>query len=108
MITTGMFITLVVTDVLILLYAFIDSENRNYTHIFASVIVIILSMMLGLYLQTGLVEEPGDTSWTVVTDPAVGYFFIFIGVLAIIYTLLSGLEAMHDAAQGSVGDGEEQ
>jgi fumarate reductase subunit D len=99
-ITTGMFITLVVVDALLLLYAWIDSENRNFTHVWSAVIAMILSWMLGTYMILGLVEEPGEAAWTVVADTPVGYFFIFIGIVALIYAFLSAIEAMHDAALG--------
>ena len=101
MITTGMFITLVVVDAVLLVYAWTDSENRNYTHVWSSVLVMILSWMLGTYLIMGLVEQPGDTAWTVVADTPVGYFFILVGVFALIYAFLSAIEAMHEKADSA-------
>src|SRR5512139_3645947 len=107
MITTGMFISLTVMDAALLIYAFADSDNRNYAHIFASVIVILLSGVLGFYLQNGLVSEPGDPVWVVVTDAGVGWLFIAVGVLAFIYVVLAGFEALHDASQGRAREPED-
>lgn len=98
MITTGMFIALSVIDAVLLVYAWVDSENRNYTHVWSAVTAMILSFLLGIYLQMGLVEQPGDSTWVVVSDTPVGYFYIMIGVFALIYAFLAGIEVMHEAA----------
>lgn len=110
MITTGMLTTLMVIDIALLLYAWLDSENRNYTHVWSAATATLLSFLLGIYLMTGMVQEPVGTTWPVVADRAFGWFFVMVGVFALVYAFLAGVEALQDAASrrdsGSGSEGE--
>ena len=104
MITVSMLTTFAAIDFALVLYAFWDNDNRNFTHVYASLISIVLSGTLAYFLLLGLVSEiTGDGVLTTVTDTPFAYFFIFIGVIMLVYTILSALEAATGAAQPNAG-----
>lgn len=94
MITVDIFTTFMYMDLAFILYAFWDNDNRNFTHVYAALISVVLSGMLAYYLILGVNEGAMVT----VTDYAVAYFFVFLSVIMIIYTILSALEAASGAA----------
>lgn len=109
MITPVMFWFLAGVGVALLVYMFLDSENRIFGHVFAGVCAIILFFLLGQLMITGQVGEvhPVITSKTMVNstttydytmttvhlqDSSVGYLFMFLAVFALILTTMAVIE----------------
>lgn len=97
MISIEIFQTMIYMDLAFILYAFWDNDNRNFTHVYAALISVVLSGTIAYFLMLGLVKQVFE-GMTVIQDIAVGYFFVFLGVIMVIYTILSALEAASGAA----------
>jgi hypothetical protein len=99
------------------IYSFIDNENRVFGHVFASGIAMVLFFLLGSMVLSGNVgdTEVAEMNRTVVNStveytyttisipmdyPAVGWVFIFIGVVALIFTIMVVVEVLRDALSG--------
>lgn len=107
------FMVLAWVDLGLILYTFIDNENRNYMHIYSAVIAVILSFLLAVSLTNGFITEAHvltDKEVTVnssvlsthlvehvaVTDTGWSWFFAFLGVMMLIICVLSAIEAVKE------------
>ena len=107
------FMVLAWVDLGLILYTFIDNENRNYMHIYSAVIAVILSFLLAVSLTNGFITEAHvltDKEVTVnssvlsthlvehvaVTDTGWSWFFAFLGVMMLIICVLSAIEAVRE------------
>lgn len=107
------FMVLAWIDLGLMLYTFIDNENRNYMHVYSAVIAVILSFFLSVSLTNGFITEPHvltDQSVTVnssvmstylvkhveIVDTGLSWFFGFIGVMMLIICILAVIEAVRE------------
>jgi len=107
------FMVLAWVDLGLILYTFIDNENRNYMHVYSAVIAVILSFLLAVSLTNGFITDAHvltDKEVTVnssvlsthlvehiaVTDTGWSWFFAFLGVMMLIISVLSAIEAVRE------------
>jgi membrane-bound metal-dependent hydrolase YbcI (DUF457 family) len=117
MITPIIFWFLAAVGFVLVIYTFLDSENRIYGHVFAGVIATILFFLLGTTMITGNVGEVqaiatakttvNSTATYVYTtatiplqDTSVGYLFIFLAVFALIVTTMAVIEVVREFTSG--------
>jgi hypothetical protein len=121
LITVAVFWVLAAIDVGLLGYAFVDHHNRLYGNVFASGISIILSFLLALNIMGGTVGEIRSVANTTsvngttvygyvdlivpIRDSSIGYLFAFIGILALIMTVVFVIGAVRENLGG--GDDED-
>lgn len=101
----------------LIVYMFLDSENRIFGHVFAGVIATMLFFLLGITMISGNVGEvqaiatnkttinsTASYVYTTATiplqDTGVGYLFIFIGVFALLVTVMAVIEVVRDFSSG--------
>lgn len=118
MITPIIFWFLAAVGFVLVIYMFLDSENRIYGHVFAGVISTILFFLLGTTMITGNVGEVQAiaTAKTIVNstatyvyttatiplqDNSVGYFFMFMAVVALILTVMATIEIVREFSSES-------
>ncbi len=118
MITPIIFWFLAGVGVVLLVYMFLDSENRIFGHVFAGVIATILFFLLGTMMITGNVGEVQaiatnkttvnstvsyayTTATIPVQDISVGYLFVFLAVFALILTTMATIEIVRGFSQES-------
>ena len=94
-------------------YTFADNQNRNYLYIATAVVAMILSFLLGIFLQVGTVSvdfvntleevtvnesvlSTYDVQRVAITDLGFGWFFTFWGVVMLIITILAVIELFRE------------
>lgn len=109
MITPLMFWVFAVIGAVLAVYVFIDNQNRVFGHVFAAVVATVLFFLLGVNLMGGNVGEEFPVSvnetvnntttlftYSTVTvamqDSGISWFFIFLGVVMLIVTIMASLE----------------
>lgn len=107
-------VVMMLTTTGMVVYSFADNENRNYLHIVSAGISMLLAFVAGVVLMTGMVTADvivTSESVTVnesvygtyavehvaITDTAVGWFWIFVGVVMLIITILGTIEALSES-----------
>lgn len=117
MITPMIFWFLAAVGFVLLVYMFVDSENRIFGHVFAGVIATILFFLLGTLMISGNVGEvqaiatnkttvnsTASYVYTTATiplqDTSVGYLFVFLAVFALIITVMAVIEIVREFSTG--------
>lgn len=94
-------------------YTFADNQNRNYLYIATAAVAMIVSFLLGIFLQVGTVSvdfvntldevtvnesvlSTYDVQRVAITDLGFGWFFIFWGVVMLIITILAVIELFRE------------
>lgn len=94
-------------------YTFADNQNRNYLYIATAAVAMIVSFLLGIFLQVGTVSvdfvntmdevtvnesvlSTYDVQRVAITDSGFGYFFIFWGVVMLIILILAVIELFRE------------
>lgn len=108
---------------ILVVYSFIDNENRVFGHIFTAGIAMVLFFLLGSMVLSGnvgdievaelnrtTVNSTVSYAYTTVTVPmeypAIGWVFIFIGVVMLLFVIMAIVEIVREAADNR-GLGEE-
>ena len=97
MIPVSTFNIMLVFDMALIFYAFIDSRNPLYTDIIAAVAAGILSTYLGVAVRGDIVHEGYGTAATLVNSESLGLVFIFAGVCMFAFALYKVAGTVNDA-----------
>ena len=87
MIPVSTFNIMLVFDMALIFYAFIDSRNPLYTDIAAAIAAAVLSTYLGIAVRADIVHEGYGTAATLVNSESLGLVFIFAGVCMFVFAL---------------------
>lgn len=90
---------MIVFDMALIFYAFIDNRSALYTDIAASFAAAILSTYLGIAIRTDIVREGVGTSATVVNSESLGLVLIFAGVCMFVFTIYKIAQIIRDALE---------
>lgn len=124
MITPLMFWVLAVIATIFAAYSFFDNSNRIMGHIITGILATIMFFLLATTMITGNVADVQSVAITQVTnnttidytystvempmqDVAVGYVFLFAGMIMLVITILSVLELVSDMIHGGRLDDDE-
>lgn len=99
MIPVSTFNVLIAVDILFIIYAIIDHENRLYANIVVAFISAVLSAFLNVMISTEMVYDEVSGAMHFITSPSVGYFFLLISTIMFVYTIFMVYEVIDAAAE---------
>ena len=119
MISTAILWVMAAIGAVLFVYSFIDNDNRVLGHIFASGVAMVLFFLLGSLVLSGnvgdvegaeltrtTVNATVEYTYTTVTVPmeypAVGWVFVFLAVIMLIFIIMAIIEIVRESVDGDL------
>jgi len=97
MIPVSTFNIMLVFDMALIFYAFVDNRNPLYTDVAAAFAAGFLSTYLGVAVRTDIIHEGFGTTASLVNSESLGLVFIFAGVCMFVFTIYKIAIILNDA-----------